>query len=111
MNRPHGTEFSLAHRLDASKVTQYLAHALHCDYWHVVCHQEHQLVIHLSGGHADRYAVSFECTPPVDKGIYHGCLAWQLAIRPLHGQPDLTPSQIEELKTALAHDLVDSTPS
>ena len=34
---------------DVRQAAEYLAHALDCGHWHVVCHQEHQLVVHARG--------------------------------------------------------------
>ncbi len=96
-------EFSLAHRQNVSGIAEVLAHQLGCESWYVVCHREHQFVIHLTQRGADRYAVSFECTPPADKGIYHGSLTSQFCIIPLGDQDDLSPAKIDEIKSSLAH--------
>jgi hypothetical protein len=102
MNHPHTINVDLSHRVDASRAAEYLTHALRCRHWHVVCNREHQLVVHLEGGDADRFAVSFECTPPVDKAIYHGSLTSRLAIVPLHTEADLEPATVNELRAGLA---------
>ena len=72
MNQIHPTQISLFRRVDVSRAAQYLAHLLHCEQWYVACRGDHQLVVHLSHGGFDRYAISFDCTSPVDKAIYHG---------------------------------------
>ena len=57
---------------------------------------------HLTKGAEDRYAVSFQCTPPVEKGIYHGSRAWSLSIIPLHGVAALPEAKENEIKGGLA---------
>ena len=49
----------------------------------------------------DRYAVSFQCTPPVEKGIYHGSRAWSLSIIPLHGVEALPEAKEKEIEAGL----------
>lgn len=102
MNHPHAITVDLSHRIDASRAAEYLTHALHCVHWHVVCNHDHNLIVHLSGGEADRFAVSFECTPPVDKAIYHGSRTSHLAIVPLHTEAELSPETVNELRVGLA---------
>jgi hypothetical protein len=46
--------------------------------------------------------VSFECTPPVDKAIYHGSKAWELSIIPLHSEGSLQEDAVKEIKAGLA---------
>jgi hypothetical protein len=58
-----------------NKATTLLLHQLDCDHWYVACHHENLFVYHLTKGAEDRDAVSFQCTPPVEKGIYHGSRA------------------------------------
>ena len=53
----------------------------------------------LAKGGVDRYAVSFQCTPPVEKAIYHGSKTWALWIIPLHGVGDLPEAKVKEIKT------------
>ena len=101
MNALHAAPFHLAHRVDTSKIAQFLVHLLDCDYWYVVCHSEHQLVLHLSREHTDRYAVSFDCTPPVDKAVYHGSMSSQFSIIALRDQSELPDAKLEEIRTAL----------
>jgi hypothetical protein len=102
MNSRKLAEFSLAHRLDVSRIAEYLTHALDCESWYVVCHQERQFVIHLTQGGADRFAVSFECTPPADKGIYHGSLASEFCLIALGGEADVPADKINEIRSELA---------
>jgi len=92
----------LAHEVDVSKATEVLLHQLDCTRWYVACHHEHLFVYHLTKGAEDRYAVSFQCTPPVEKGIYHGSRAWSLSIIPLHGVEALPEAKEKEIKTGLA---------
>ncbi len=96
-------EFSLAHRLDVSRVAEYLVHVLGCENWYVVCHREHQFVVHLTQAGADRYAVSFECTPPADKGIYHGSLTSHVLLIALGEQAEVPVDKIDEIKSELTH--------
>lgn len=102
MDHTHKFDVLLAHEVDVSKAAKFLLHQLDCDNWYVACHHEHQLVYHLTHGTEDRYAVSFQCTPPVEKGIYYGSRAWSLSIIPLHGVE--APPEIKEngIKAGLA---------
>ena len=102
MNARKSTEFSLAHRLDVSRVAEYLVHGLECESWYVVCHRERQFVIHLTQAGTDRYAVSFECTPPAEKGIYHGSMTSQLCVIALGDQADVPQAKIDEIRSMLA---------
>jgi hypothetical protein len=102
MDHAHKFDVLLSHELDVSKAARFLLHQLHCDHWYVACHHEHQLVCHLTKGAEDRYAVSFQCTPPVEKGIYHGSRAWSLSIIPLHGVEALPEAKENEIKAGLA---------
>ena len=92
----------LAHEVEVSKATKFLLHHLDCDDWYVACHQEHLLVYHLTKGAEDRYAVSFQCTPPVEKGIYHGSRAWSLSVIPLHGVEALPENKVNDIRAGLA---------
>ena len=82
MDHAHKVDVLLAHELDVGKATNFLLHQLDCDHWYVACHHEALFVYHLTKGAEDRYAVSFQCTPPVEHGIYHGSRAWSLSIIP-----------------------------
>ena len=99
----NGTAICLFHRVDAAKAAQYLAHLLRCDHWYVVRRLDHQLVVHLSQHGVDRYAVSFECTAPVDKSIYHGSMTSHLSVVSLQDEPELSEDAIEQIKSGLAH--------
>ena len=101
MDHPHRMDLLPAHEVDVSKATQILLQQLECDRWYVACHHEHVFVYHLAKGSQDRYAVSFDCTPPVEKGIYHGSRAWSLSIIPLHGVEALPESKRTEIMTRL----------
>ena len=101
MNARKSAEFSLAHRLDLSRVAEHLAHVLECESWYVVCHREHQFVIHLTRAGTDRYAVSFECTPPAEKGIYHGSMTSQFCVIGLSDQSDVPQAKIDEIRSWL----------
>ena len=102
MDRAHKVDVLLPHEVDVGKATQVLLQQLDCGRWYVACHHEHLLVYHLANGAEDRYAVSFDCTPPVEKGIYRGSRAWALSIIPLHGVGALPVSKENEIKSGLA---------
>lgn len=102
MDHAHKVDVLLAHEVDVGNATQILLHQLDCDRWYVACHRDHLFVYHLAKGAEDRYAVSFDCTPPVEKGIYHGSRAWSLAIIPLHNVGALPESKEHEIKSSLA---------
>jgi len=93
---------SLTHHLDVSRATQYLVHHLDCDAWHVTCRHEHQMVVQLTRGGSARYGVSYDCSPPVEKAVYHGSRTWALTIIPLHGQDNLPAEKAAEIKAGLA---------
>jgi hypothetical protein len=102
MNPRKTFKFSLFHRVDVSKAADLLAHLLECDSWYVACHREHQFVAHLAKGGADEYAISFECTAPGDKGVYHGSSTSELAVVSLGAEVDLTSAKVEQIRSALA---------
>jgi hypothetical protein len=102
MDHTHKVEVRLVHPVDVSQATQYLLHHLGCDDWFVACQHEHQFVARLTKDGVARYAVSFECTPPAEKGIYHGSKARVLAIIPLHGEEELSQAAVSEIKSGLA---------
>jgi hypothetical protein len=81
--------------------TRFLAHHLDCDSWYVACQHEHLFVLHLTQGGRKRFALSLECTAPVDKGIYHGSIVSSVSILPLAGEPDLSAEQIAQIKRGL----------
>ncbi len=93
---------SLAHHLDVSQAARYLMQHLDCDSWHVECRHDHQLVAQLTRNGAARYGVSFDCTPPVEKAVYHGSRTWALTIIPLHGRDNIPSHQLAEIKAGLA---------
>jgi len=101
MEHAHRVTVPLSHAVDVTHATQYLLHRLDCDSWHVACHQEHGFVFHLTQHGTDRYALWFDCTPPVEKGIYHGSKAWALAIVPLRGVADLPEAKVREISAGL----------
>ena len=68
----------------------------------MACHHEHLFVYHLTKDAKDRYAVSFQCTPPEEQGIYHGSRAWTLSIIPLHVVEALPEAKGNEIKAGLA---------
>ena len=102
MEHTHKIDVPLVHQVDVSEAANYLLHKLACDSWYVACHHDHLFVLHYTKSHVDRCAVRFECTSPVDKGIYHGGRAWSLSIIPLPGQPDLSEDAVEEIRAGLS---------
>jgi hypothetical protein len=102
MDHTHKVDVPLAHRVDVSEATKYLLHQLHCDDWYVACHHDHLFVFRLTQGRVDRYAVCYQCTSPVEKGIYHGSKAWSMSIVPLRGEANLPEDTLREIKARLA---------
>jgi hypothetical protein len=99
---PHRVMMSLPHHLEVNRATQYLQHCLDCDGWHVACRHDHQVVVQLTRGGRPAYGVSYECSSAVEKAVYHGSRAWALTLIPLHGQDNLSPEKIAEIKAGLA---------
>lgn len=102
MEQTHKVDVPLAHRVEVNEVTKYLLHKLECDSWYVACHHGHLFVFHLTKAGVDQYAARFECTSPVEKGVYHTSRAWSLSIIPLAGQANLSETVVNELRAALA---------
>jgi hypothetical protein len=102
MDHAHKCDVLLAHEVDVSKAAKFLLHQLDCDDWYVACRHEHLYVYHLTKGTEDRYAVSFQCTPPGEQGVYHGSRAWSLSIIPLHVVEALPEAKENEIKAGLA---------
>jgi hypothetical protein len=101
MEHTHKVDVPLAHRVDVNEATQYLVHKLNCDSWYVACHHDHLFVFHLMKGTTKKYALRFECTSPVEKGIYHSSKAWSLSIIPLDGQENLSENLVNEIRDGL----------
>jgi hypothetical protein len=102
MQPAHRIDVPLAHKLDVSKAAQALLLQLDCDSWYVACHHEHQFVCRLAKRDVDRYVVDFQCTPAVDKAIYHGSKTWAFSIIPLRGAEGLSETKVERIKAGLA---------
>jgi hypothetical protein len=102
MDLAHKIEVSLVHPVEVSRAANCLVHELECDSWFVACRREHLYVLHLNQGGEHKFAVSFECTSPVDKGIYHDPKAWSLRITPLHSEDSLSEARILQIKAGLA---------
>ena len=103
MDHAHKVEVPLDHQVDVNQAAQYLLRQLGCDHWYVACHQEHLFVFRLAKEALEKYAVSFRCTPPVEKGIYHGSKAWSISIIPLRVQDDLPDNRVKEISEGLTH--------
>lgn len=101
MEEHHKVTMPLGHRVDVAEALHYLVPRLGCDGWYVASQREHLFVIHLTLSEARRYAVSLECTTPVEKGIYHGSLASSISVLPLGEEHDLTPEAAQEIKSGL----------
>jgi hypothetical protein len=91
----------LPHHLDVNGATHYMVGQLDCDRWHVACRHDHQLVVQLTRGGRARYCVAYNCSPSVERGIYHGSRAWAMVITPLHGKDNLTAQREMEIKAGL----------
>ena len=102
MDHPHKTAVRLAHHIDVSAALKFLVHQLGCDNWYVACHHEHVFVFRLTHDSIDKFAVRFECTEPVEKGIYHDSKAWSLSISSLPNQGELTEREVGQIETGLA---------
>ncbi len=102
MEHTHRVDVPLAHRVDVTQATKYLLQRLNCEGWYVACHHDHLFVVHLTKGGMDHYAVRFECTPPVEKAIYHPSMAWSLSVIPLGGQQDVPEDTVKEIRAVLA---------
>jgi hypothetical protein len=94
-------DIHLAHHIDVSAALKFLVHELGCESWYVACHHEHLFVFRLTSGTTDKFAVRFECTAPVEKGIYHDSKAWSLSISALHYQPELGEQELKQIQTGL----------
>jgi hypothetical protein len=94
---------SLRHHLDVSLATQYLLHELDCDDWYVFCHRDHQMMVRLTREGTARYCVSYDCSAPVEKAIYHGSRAWAMTILPLRGEDNLQEQKVMEIKAGLSN--------
>ena len=102
MDHAHKMDVHLAHHVDVSAALKLLVDQLGCDNWYVACHHEHLFVFRLTSGSTDKFAVRFECTAPVEKGVYHDSKAWSLSISPLHDQSELSETQLKQMQTGLA---------
>ena len=100
MVQGHKTDLRLPHRIDVGEAANCLLGPLDCDGWHVACQHDHLLVIQFSKAGAHEYAVRFECSAPVEKGIFHGSKAWSLCIIPLRDNP-VVPTKLAEIKLGL----------
>ena len=102
MEHAHKVDVRLVHQVEVSKATQFLLHQLECDNWYVACHHEHLFVYHFTKLGVDRYAACFECTPPMEKGIYHGSKAWSLSLIPLRDAEIPGDKQLAQIRAGLA---------
>ena len=98
----HRFDIALTHHVDVSKAVQLLLHHLACDHWYVACHHDQLFVYHLTKAGVDYYAACFQCTPPQDKGIYHGSKAWSLSLIPLKPEQTLDDALLKGLGDSLA---------
>ena len=98
----HRIELLPGHLVDVPQASHSLLHELKCDDWFVACRNDHQCVVRLTRGGIPHYAVSFQCTPAVDKAIYHGSRAWSVSIVPLENEADLDAETLHRVKAGLA---------
>lgn len=92
-------EIHLDHHVEVSEATERLLLLLDCDGWFVACRHDHQTVIRLTKGSVARYVICFQCTPEVEKAVYHGSRAWALSILPLRPEDNLTAAQAQAVQT------------
>lgn len=102
VHRSHRVEVPLLHHIDVSRATEYLLHHLGCSAWHVACHHDHQWIVQLTEKDHAKYTICYECSPAVEKGIYHGSRAWAMTITPLHAEADLSETKVAEIRAGLA---------
>jgi hypothetical protein len=102
MDHGHRVDIRLVHQVDVNRASEYLVHQLGCDGWYVACQHEHRLVIQMTRGACVRYAACYECTPPVEKALYHGSRAWEMSIVPLHREDDLREEKVKTISEGLA---------
>jgi hypothetical protein len=98
----HRVELSVSHLVEVNAATRCLMEQLGCDDWFVACRSEHLVVVRLLRGGVSHYAVSFRCTPSVEKAIYHGSRAWGISVIPLCAEDELRGDQVSRAKSALA---------
>ena len=91
----------LSHSVDVSKATEYLLHELDCDDWYVACHHDDLFVFHLTHSGSDRYAVCYQCTSPVEKGLHHANKARSMSVIPLPGGDNLREATLREMQAKL----------
>jgi len=97
----HRVMLSLTHQLEVSRATHYLLQHLDCDGWSVGSRHDHQLVVQLTRGGDATYGVAYDCSPAVEKAVYHGNRAWALTIIPLRGKDNLPADKVTEIKAGL----------
>jgi hypothetical protein len=102
MDHSNRVDVPLVHHVDVSAAAQYLVHQLGCDSWHVACSHEHQLIVQLTKGGVPRYTICYECTPAVEKAIYHGSRAWAMSVIPLRAEDRLSGHAVAEIEAGLA---------
>ena len=102
MDHTHKVDVPLAHHVEVSAATKCLLLQLGCDDWYVARHHDHLFVFHLTRSGADKYAVTYQCTAPVEKGIYHGSKAWSVSIIPLQPEDALPDDAVKAIKAQLA---------
>lgn len=101
MEPSHTVDIRPSHRIEVGEVAKYLLSLLDCDEWHVACQHDHLQIIHLSRHGRQKYAVRFECTAPMEKGIYHGSKAWSLSLVPLSPDDQLSSGTLAEIRAGL----------
>lgn len=97
----HRVDMPLHHLVNTSEATRLLLQHFKCDDWYVACRNEHLLVLRLTRKGIPQYAVSYRCTPEVEKAVFHGSKTWAVSVIPLHSRDELTPEEIREVKVVL----------
>lgn len=93
---------SLRNHVEVSLATQYLVHALACDDWFVACRHDHQVVVRLMREGTGRFAIAYDCSPPVEKAVCHGSRAWRMTVIPLSDEDNVSEEMVAELEAGLA---------
>jgi hypothetical protein len=102
MDHAHRVDIPLVRHVEVSQATQFLLQQLGCEGWYVACHHEDLFVFRLTKHGQDRYALSFQCTPPIEKGVYHGSKAWALSIIPLRDEFNLAEDRLQTIRSGVA---------
>lgn len=93
---------SLAHHLDVARATQFLLRALDCDDWYATCRHDHQMIVLLTRRGEAQFGISYECSPGIQKAVFHDSRAWALTLIPMSSRNNLPPTKVKVIKSGLA---------